>query len=243
MHSLHTAALSWLRYGKRMPVVCTEVGAWNADVIGMNSAMVIEVEVKKSISDLRADFKNKPQKHYTYSEAENYAKGIYGYVPNYLYYFVPEELATKAEEIVREKCPKAGVAALGRYGVNIVKRPSKLHPRPPSPSFLRTAISRMSSEICITRMLLDKFKANGGNPEMEVLEQALDAAARVDGTLDFEDPIGNLEQRGAELAWVVDRKEWKSLSDLERFRWIFAAQHLLTLRRPTEKDVRDAEVN
>jgi hypothetical protein len=113
MFTLHTEALAWLRYGKRMPIVCTEAGKWNADVLGMNSKMCIEVEVKHSISDLRADFRNKAHKHYLYQQANpkhatGYEKGWHTNIPNFFYFLTPAELKDKALEIIADKAPYAG---------------------------------------------------------------------------------------------------------------------------------------
>lgn len=252
MFSLHDTALCWLRYGKRLPVVCTEAGSWNADVIGMNGSMCIEVEIKKSVSDLRADFKNKPQKHYVYAHAEEFdGRSLSGYVPNYFYFFVPLALEEKAREIINEKMPKAGLAVvdfeprfethLGRSGVRVSRPPKKLHDSPPSNGFLRQAIMRMSSEICGFRIALGRLKKE---ELTQVLVKALtQVAADSTGALDFEDVLADMEERGAELAWAVERKPWKSLSHAERFRWIASAVELLEIGRRRSKDVRNAAIN
>lgn len=228
--SLHTEALAWLRYGKRMPIVCTEAGSWNADVIGMSSELCIEVEVKKSISDLRADFKNKTAKHYVYNNASGFdPRNASGYVPNYMYYFVPYALAEKAEEVIQEKAPKAGLAALKHSGgkhqgiVEIVKRPSKLHDRKPSHSFVRAAVMRMASEICIAHLTIDSWKEGDRVPDI------VKYAAAMEGTLDFEFPEAVLVERGQLLMHSLGG-DWEKADFVERVKYIFAAQTFLTSR-------------
>lgn len=249
--SLHTEALCWLRFGKRLPVVCTEAGNWNADVIGLNSAMCIEVEVKKSIADLRAEFKNKPHKHYVYANAGQLDRRTSsGYVPNYFYFFIPEELADKARPIVEEKAPKAGIAVrkhparspfgAGKRNIYILKRPQKLHDRAPSAVFLRSAVMRMATQVCTFRLAADRMKELGLTEKL--IADLSEALVGIEGTIDFEDDLPDLERRGAELAWAVDRLDWKPLAHEERIRWIFAAQQLLTLRRG-KKDIKHEEIS
>lgn len=246
--SLHTEALAFLRYGKRLPVVCTEAGSWNADVLGMNASMCIEVEIKKSMGDLRAEFRNKPHKHFVYNNAGEFdPRKASGYVPNYFYFFVPPELGQKAEEFLREKAPKAGLMvaypARRAYGVGkrveVRVRPKKLHDRPPSPSFLRTAVMRMSSQICGFRIAMDELKLGPlGDELVRTLERY---TAQVAGTLDIEDFASDLEARAAEMAWCVDQKLWKDMDQTERLRWLVAAHRFLSLQRQTS-EVKDAEI-
>lgn len=58
---LKTLGMCWLRYKKQLDTVCTEDPVRSADVIGTDSSMqcrvMIEIETKVSISDLRADLK------------------------------------------------------------------------------------------------------------------------------------------------------------------------------------------
>jgi hypothetical protein len=158
--NLHIEGLAWLRYTKQMPLVCTEVGRWNADVLGIGPKYSIELEVKKSISDLRADFKNKRSKHWHY--AQPHASGSYIEPPNYLYYLVPEVLRDKALVVLESQNPKYGllwVPALGLseetnslgYGVGknvqVGKKAQRLHSNPPSDVIVRGAMKRLSSEL------------------------------------------------------------------------------------------------
>lgn len=245
MFGLHTEALCWLRFGKRMPIVCTEAGGWQADVLGMSKKVVYEIEIKKSISDLRADFSGKPHKHFVYGNAENFdARSRAGYVPNYFYFFLDQEIADKAAKIIDEKMPRAGLVvrsypAESRYGLggrNIVvrKRAQKLHSRPPSPGFMNAALMRMATEVCTARLMTDATQRDKAH-------RALNAVLTgIEGTVDFEDPVGTLEQRGAELLYVMERKVWGSVTDIERIHYMFRAQELLNLKRTNSEDIGEA---
>lgn len=234
MRSLHLEALCWLRYGKQLPIIATEAGGWQADVIGMNTKTVVEVEVKKSISDLRAEFKNKPAKHHTYDVAETFdPRSRSGYIPNYFYVLVDREIADKALEIIQEKMPKAGLAVRTMNGVvEVKKRAGKLHGRPPSPGFIDAAIRRMASEICISRIAIEDYQPNVSTED--VCKVITEEARRIEGTLDFEDPLPGIEIRGAQLALVMTKKQWKDIPDAERVDWIGKANNLRQLQPQLE---------
>ena len=158
--NLHIEALAWLRYTKQMPLVVTEVGRWNADVLGIGPKYSIEVEVKKSISDLRADFRNKRTKHYFYADAG--AGKWTREVPNYLYFMVPETLREKALAIVTEANTRYGLLwvptlsfsqetnSLGYSAgknVQVGKKALRLHDKVPGDACVWTGIRRLSSEL------------------------------------------------------------------------------------------------
>lgn len=162
--TLHAEALAWLRYGKRLPFVCTEAGPWNADVMGMDQDHCVEVEIKKSRADLLAEFRNKGPKHYLYQNAFPAGQAL---VPNFFYFFVPYELGDSTVELVNEKAPKAGVASVmhpGRtpYGVGkgvvVLKRATRLHAGKPSMRFMKAVQMRMGSEICSLRLAFENLK-------------------------------------------------------------------------------------
>lgn len=175
--SLHSEALCWLRYAKRMPLVCTEMGLYNADVFGLSADTSIEVEIKKSRADLQAEFRAKPRKHFMYANADELKSGN-TMIPNFFYVFVPQELADYARDFVAEKAPKAGVIALmqptrgkrvSRHQVRSVRPAQRLHEYKPGVRLLRTVAMRMASEICISRIALDALKLDG----LGGLEQAI----------------------------------------------------------------------
>jgi hypothetical protein len=223
--SLHSEALAWLRFAKRMPVVCTEAGPFYADVLGMNTSMCIEVEIKKSISDLRAEFREKTHKHLIYGRGDTVRSS---YAPNYFYFMVPGDISAKAKEILDEKFPRAGLAAV-QYpslrgwdvGKNIVvvKRPTKLHDRPPGTAFVRQAVMRMASEIAHFRIVLDGMKKRDVTEPL--VRELLGHVQGLEGAMDFED--------------VVSDVKWDDMSHVDRIKAIFKAQELLHIKREQVK--------
>lgn len=178
--SLHVEALAWLRFGKRMPWVCTEAGRFNADVLGADDKQLVEVEVKRSRSDFAADFKNKVYKHECYADGRETYKRVW--IPNYFYFFVPENLVEAGLEILEEQKSPAGLVALripkvGIYDhipvsrrVSVVKRANKIHSRSPSPGVIKALGLRMSSEIATLRM---RFEADDRSQDLETLAKVL----------------------------------------------------------------------
>lgn len=231
MRSLHTEALCWLRFGKRMPIVCTEVGPWHADVLGISDKMVVEVEIKKSRSDLRRDFSDKKTKHWTYANAEQYPGR---FVPNYLYYYVPPTLKDYALEVIAREAPKAGLAVqtdtefLDGKNTEIVKKPTKLRSTPPSPAFLRVAIMRMSSELCGRHVVNDELISNLTSTVTHTHNEALKRVARNVGMLDIEDREHDERQRAAELAYAIESiKDFNGLPPEQQAKWLEAAKRWL----------------
>jgi hypothetical protein len=158
---LKTEALCWLRYGKKLPYVCTEGGYWNADVLGVCDTYSVEVEVKMSKADLKREFQNKASKHYLYNNADGKPARQ---VPNYFYFYVPPELEQEAVEIVTKEAPKAGVIVYAPGGwlldgkkSKVVRRATKLHDKEPSPGFRQTVVKRMGSELCGLSLLQHRF--------------------------------------------------------------------------------------
>lgn len=154
-YELKTEALCWLRFGKKLDLVATEVGRWSADVLGCNDNYSIEVEVKTSKADLKREFANKSTKHYLYGNASD-AIGPSAGVPNYFYFFVPSEMEADALALVGEHAPKAGVAVyeepararLDGKLTRVARKAQKLHDNKPTARFKRTVLLRMGSELC-----------------------------------------------------------------------------------------------
>lgn len=186
---LKTEALCWLRFGKKLDYICTEGGYWSADVLGVSEEFAIEVEVKVSIADLRAEFRNKKTKHYYYANTKG------GWVPNFFYFAVPLELAEKTVEIVKELAPKAGVLAYQypheRPGMRmrVVKRPTSLHDKKPDKRLVRAAMLRMGSELCNLHIALDKLKNAPIEQVEELKKQILEAIIQSHGAEDW-DKVG-----------------------------------------------------
>jgi hypothetical protein len=192
---IETETLCWLRYVKRLPLVCTEAGPpWYPDVIGLSKEICIEVEIKRSRADLLAEFRNK-DKHAVYL-----AGGKSG-VPNYYYFMVPAKLEKDAVEIVSEKFPKAGVAvfeeperpALDGRNIRIAKKPVKLHDVAPSQRFLDTAQMRLSSELCGMHIAKDHLAHSVENIFREAVKEMRHIALVRSGHLDSEDPETYIE--------------------------------------------------
>ncbi len=205
--SLHTEAMCWLRFGKRMPIVCTEVGPWHADVIGVSSKMAIEVEIKKSKSDLQAEFRNKKAKHFYYANAD---KGTASFVPNYFYFYVPEALGEYTVKVIEELCPKAGVAVqtdttyMDGKNTTVIRKPTRLRVDPPRPGFVRTAMMRMSSELCGRVIAADEAVVQAQFALDRMTKAALVVAHRASGALDCEDLEGDLITRARELKQCIE---------------------------------------
>lgn len=168
-------ALCWLRFERHLPYVCTEVGPWNADVLGMNNRFSVEVEVKTSKADLRREFSTKKSKHFLYNNADG------GTPPNYFYFMVPKDIAEYAVELVKSMAPKAGVAVydpdnLGfhRHGsmTYVAKPPVRLHKEWPTDALKHTVLNRMSSELCARYVVHRKY-----------MEQVLDQLKALDAQL------------------------------------------------------------
>lgn len=158
---LKTEAMCWLRYGKKMPYVCTEGGYWSADVLGVCDQFSVEVEVKVSKADLKREFQTKTSKHYLYANAEGEPARQ---VPNYFYFYVPPDLEEDAAKIVEAEAPKAGLVVYAPNGwlldgkkSRVVRRATKLHNKEPSPAFRQVVLKRMGSELCGLHLLQQRF--------------------------------------------------------------------------------------
>lgn len=246
--TLHAEALAWLRFSKRMPVVCTEAG-YQADVLGISATTVIEVEVKASASDMRAEFANKAMKHDKYKTSMERKEPWGSFVPNYWYMFVDEPLRARALELLEEKAPYAGLLvrhhpAVQQYGaggfnVTLDRRPKRIHNKPPRPLFVRGAILRMASSLVKWHLLAGVSLGYDERNLSQIITERLHAT---EGVLDFEDIEGDLERRGAELAWVMGGEPWKTMKTPERLIWCMRAQQLLVLRQGPPMEAGNAAV-
>ena len=165
-HDIKTAALCWLRFGRRYPYVCTEGGRWNADVLGATTKALTEIEVKVSKSDFKVDFVK--TKHDWYAKVTPAYRGA-GFIPNQMYYAVPKELETfaleylaKQAEITPLSTPRDMLRAptVAKYGLLVydetrrrddslvcIKTAGKIHAIAPSPKVLENMLLRMGSEL------------------------------------------------------------------------------------------------
>ena len=216
----HVEAICWLRYAKRLPIVCTEVGRWHADVIGLCDTMSIEVEVKTSKSDLLREFTTKKSKHWIYANATDEQD----HIPNYFYFILPEALVADVAAIIEEKAPKAGIAAhtetkfLAGNNIQVVRKATRLRKGAPSPRMIRTALARMSSELCGSKQLILECRNKIITRFDEMANGALMIAAGAVGSLDCEDAEINLDLRAAQLAQCVEGKIWSEVQDKDKWR-------------------------
>ncbi len=177
--TLKVEALCWLRFGKKCPYIATEVGKWNADIMGVDETYSIEIEVKTSRSDMMREFTHKASKHGLY-KASAEGKPYTNFVPNYFYFYVPEKLEEAARAIVGEKMPHAGIAVYTGGHVKdgdktrVVKRATRIHDNPPSEALRRAILWRMGSELCGRHIAYRDFCQ-----EIVVGAKDLDAAAFV----------------------------------------------------------------
>lgn len=231
-------AIAWLRFGKRLPIVCTEVGNWYSDVLGVGRTSSVEVETKISKSDLKAEFRNKTTKHLIYQKAD---EGLGRTVPNYMYFMVPEELKEAALEIVGTGNPKAGVAivmedSVAGSNIIVVKPAVKLHSGKPSMQMTRAAIMRMSSELVGLHQINERLSSNIYEEIKRMAKMATLMSFRSAGHLDTEDPRGSMDLRAAELALAVEGAAWDSMAEDQKVRWREIAKKYLDIAEPAVGD-------
>lgn len=233
-------AMAWLRYGKKMPIVLTEGGSWNSDVLGLSDQIMVEVEVKKTVSDLRNDFKHKQVKHHKYANALDIDESI----PNYFYFFVPDKLCEEAVRQAEKNNPKIGVAVhtdtrlmLGR-NVRIEKKAQRLRNGAPSPRQLQIALARMSSELCGTKYSLDVLHQQFGKFIESVTDNAAAVAAVAFGTLDVEQTQVSHELWAAALGRTMDGKQWGERSEDDQKFWLRIFWALQELNMATNRSWR-----
>jgi hypothetical protein len=107
--NLELMAMVWLRTEKRCEIVLRERSprsyqCGQPDVLGITpSRYMVEIEVKRSVSDFRADAKKASRRN-----REFYAE----YQPRQFFYFMPEEIAIKVADKIPEWAglmyPKSG---------------------------------------------------------------------------------------------------------------------------------------
>lgn len=232
--TLKAAGLAWLRFGKKMPIVCSEVGRWNSDVLGIDRTQSIEIEVKTSKSDIKADFKNKVAKHWSYGHVGSATN----WIPNRFYFLVPQDLADDAVEILGQHNPKIGVLSfLGEDGIErwsrdiieVRKKAHALHTAPPSAYMKQGALLRMGSELSGLRLksaIHDKRILQSLDKSRQEFSALL---ARSAGTLDAEQPVQDLELRAQELADAVHQPGFFASLDLTgKKSWIEAAARVMS---------------
>lgn len=183
---LKAEAMAWLRFVKKMDLLCTEGGPWNSDVIGCTDTTSIEVETKISRADLLAEFRKKEHKHSYYETGERWC-------PNFFYFLVPLELGADAVEIATKKMPKAGVLVftnvqgsgllLGRR-LAILKPARRLRKHKPTEKFKRQLMLRMGSELASLHAFANSLREIS---EVEMVKSAIvDALTSTQGLAEWE---------------------------------------------------------
>ena len=150
------AVQSFFRYKKQYKLTCTEY--CYKDVVAFKGSDFIEVEVKISKSDLKADL-HKP-KHKKYVKGSETQKANY---PNEFYYAFPKELYQDEEvkEIVEKLNPKYGIIIVKDiYDVMIVKFATKLHDIKFRTTLKDDVIARLTSENINLRQKLYNIQHN-----------------------------------------------------------------------------------
>lgn len=151
---LEVAGIRFLLWQKRCVMATMERGYDNGlgkpDILGLTPRReIIEVEIKVSVSDLRANSKKAIQQYFvTFPE-----RG-----PNYFYYLVPKTLGEKAVEIAE---PHAGVLVLHHdegFEWSVLRKPKRIHQRVIG---LKRAAELMRNQSSTVLALTDKlFRAN-----------------------------------------------------------------------------------
>lgn len=137
------SALRWLRLEKRCAFIATEVGTFSADALGINEKRMIEVEIKISIQDFKADFR-KP-KHSVYNKDYEMNWGT-AWIPNQFYFAVKPEMVEEAKSLLTNRGrEKYGLLLIDTF--QVAKRAHALHDREPSTKVKFGCALRMGSEL------------------------------------------------------------------------------------------------
>lgn len=144
------ALLSYFRFNRSM-IVGTEVYVLCglADILATDKKKFYEVEIKTSISDLKADFKNKKHKH-SFMKESHYANT---YQPNYFYFGIPYDLLEKATPLIDKLY---GIIIIKSFNnVSIYRRAKKLHNNYCNRLY-NNLVKRISSELA--NLYIKKYK-------------------------------------------------------------------------------------
>lgn len=153
--------MGWFRFGKQYHYVAREVGEFASDILASNGRTVVEVEIKVSKSDFRADWKK--DKHRIYKKRIHVHTHTYpnGYkikydqpIPNQFYFACPGSMKKFAIEQVKTKQPEYGIIILEDSSestelkkLKVIKRAKFMHRKPPEPKLLERLVARMSSDL------------------------------------------------------------------------------------------------
>lgn len=159
---IKTTALYYFRYERNVPLVATEAGPHNSDVVAISAAEAIEVEIKVDKQDLKREFTSKTRKHSGYTM--DLGRGGWD-IPNKFYFLVPEELKEEAIQLCMEASKNPKFKNASKYGVlvyhprlrkerdspfgwiEVGKKAFRLHNEKPANRFLDIILNRSSSEL------------------------------------------------------------------------------------------------
>lgn len=139
----------WLRFSKQISIFATEVGKYNADLLFVDKGLLIEIEVKTSVSDFKNDFRKK--KHLEYKHPANiWAPAIFYFAvtPDIAKQVSAELAGTKYGLLVIHAAMKDGVFLDWNKRVGVAKKAVPFHNRICQPSIKATIVHRLSSEVC-----------------------------------------------------------------------------------------------
>lgn len=241
---LKAIGLAYLRFGRQMPIACTEAGRWKADILGINAVECIEIEVKVSKSDLKAEFKKKTAKHFLYNNSSSNMT-----CPSYFYFLVPEHLQECALELLKEHSPKTGLLVCEcdtkeytKDCIKVVKKATRITQERPSRALIATAMSRCSSELCGLYAKNNRLAAIIAETVEQLRDDLTSTVSRTFGTLDFEDPVKDIENRAKEMAFCVDgisETEWENMPRQAKKKWIEASARWLKLQTGSAEEIQD----
>lgn len=124
-----------------------------SDIVVDNGKEVVEIEVKISISDLKADFKKKKFRYFSHP----YHKRKYWYfICNRFYYAIPEELCQEASKIISDMDNNFGIISVSKRtiknkGIEIIKVAKKINETFPG-CIRKTIMQRTSSDLVKGKM-------------------------------------------------------------------------------------------
>ena len=173
---IKTAVIGYLRYKLQFPLVALEV-EWRpgvryvlADVIAVDKkGRLVEVEVKTSISDMRAD-RGKRFKHEALRKTFDAKKpcqceaGVdwkIERIPARFWYAVPVEIADAAADFVRENFPYAGLMVAYPGWVMCRKTAPTLHDHILGPDAQWSLVKAQSASLVRVSRGRDKARAKG----------------------------------------------------------------------------------
>ena len=153
-YEIKTLVCEYARYNRMWlcATECQTIGGCIADVLIDTGKDIIEVEVKVSIGDLKAEAK----KGGYWKKHDLLQKGGYSNTPNKFYFAIPQELELKAKPIVEEMFPHCGLIVAG--AVMYFSIPSKRLHTNRNEHLKEAIINRAISEMVQLRRKLQKLK-------------------------------------------------------------------------------------